>query len=152
MCVSLVHSTTHEAIIHSTQNTLSGQTSSSMYKLKDINNQGNRLFDSKKFLEVDLFIVYRRWILCIWWSFCQIRRAVQIEVFHIWNICWRGKEFEIHLFQCISSLSFKNVSRHAGIYVSFTFFFWSRCSNPYSQRASCANVNPNWFSPCFYNL
>lgn len=41
MCVSLVHPTTHEEIINSNHNTLSGQSSSSMYKLKDINNHGN---------------------------------------------------------------------------------------------------------------
>lgn len=43
MCVSLVHATTHEEIINSNHNTLSGQSSSSMYKLKDINNHGNIL-------------------------------------------------------------------------------------------------------------
>jgi hypothetical protein len=40
MCVSLVHPNTHEEMINSPQNTLSGQTCSSMYKLKDINNHG----------------------------------------------------------------------------------------------------------------
>ncbi|CAO0796742.1 unnamed protein product [Mucor circinelloides] len=44
MCVSLVNASTHEDIIHSTQNTLSGQTSSSMYKLKDINNHDGGFF------------------------------------------------------------------------------------------------------------
>lgn len=43
MGVSLVHSVTHEDVISNTQNTLSGQTVSSMYKLKDINNHGNIL-------------------------------------------------------------------------------------------------------------
>jgi hypothetical protein len=41
MCVSLVHPVNHEEIVNSAQNILSGQTASSMYKLKDINNHGN---------------------------------------------------------------------------------------------------------------
>ncbi|KAK4514907.1 Tim44 domain-containing protein [Mucor velutinosus] len=44
MSVSLVNPSTHEDIVHSTQNTLSGQTSSSMYKLKDINNHDGGFF------------------------------------------------------------------------------------------------------------
>jgi hypothetical protein len=47
MCVSLVNSSTHEDVVNSTQNTLSGQTSSSMYKLKDINNHGKNYTFSK---------------------------------------------------------------------------------------------------------
>ncbi|KAI9331907.1 velvet factor [Pilaira anomala] len=44
MCVSLVNATTHEEIINPAHNTLSGQSSSSMYKLKDINNHDGGFF------------------------------------------------------------------------------------------------------------
>ncbi|KAI8094654.1 velvet factor [Thamnidium elegans] len=44
MCVSLIHPTTHEEILNPAQNTLSGQSSSSMYKLKDINNHDGGFF------------------------------------------------------------------------------------------------------------
>lgn len=40
MCVTLIDPDTLVEIANAAQNTLSGQTSSSMYKLKDINNQG----------------------------------------------------------------------------------------------------------------
>ncbi|KAI9481626.1 MAG: velvet factor [Benjaminiella poitrasii] len=46
MCVTLAHSTTHEDIVNTTSQTniLSGQTASSMYKLKDINNHDGGFF------------------------------------------------------------------------------------------------------------
>ncbi|KAI8878287.1 hypothetical protein K501DRAFT_196217 [Backusella circina FSU 941] len=44
MCVSLVHPVNHEEIVNSSQNILSGQTASSMYKLKDINNHDGGFF------------------------------------------------------------------------------------------------------------
>ncbi|GAA5807055.1 hypothetical protein MFLAVUS_000405 [Mucor flavus] len=44
MCVSLIHPTTHEEILNPAHNTLSGQSSSSMYKLKDINNHDGGFF------------------------------------------------------------------------------------------------------------
>lgn len=47
MCVSLIHPTTHEEILNPAHNTLSGQSSSSMYKLKDINNHGNNDIKSR---------------------------------------------------------------------------------------------------------
>jgi hypothetical protein len=40
MCVSLADPDTLEEIVSISQNILSGQTTSSMYKLKDVNNQG----------------------------------------------------------------------------------------------------------------
>ncbi|KAI7898727.1 velvet factor-domain-containing protein [Cokeromyces recurvatus] len=46
MCVTLIDSNTHEEIINTVNqnNILSGQTSSSMYKLKDVNNHDGGFF------------------------------------------------------------------------------------------------------------
>jgi hypothetical protein len=42
MCANLVHPTNDTEIYTPTHNALSGQTSSSMYKLKDVDNSGKK--------------------------------------------------------------------------------------------------------------